>query len=140
MILYRLLSTFFFLNFLAVAWLFWMMFHPVELAEIYNEPFPIYPQEVKKGEELHYTIHFKKTKNYRVTSNKNIVCEDGNLVTLAPQTTNASLGEYKASSKIVIPENITLGVCYIEFKTTYHINPLRDMQRTLKTQKFTIIE
>lgn len=128
------------LNFLLLGMAIWMLFWPVELAEVYNEPFPVYPSEVQKGESISYEIEFRKTKQYTVESNKNIICDDGSLITLAPTHTDAPLGLHKAVGSVNIPVTASVATCYLEFNTTYFINPLRTEHRTMRTQEFKIIE
>lgn len=136
----KLTGIFMFLNFVALLGVGYLMFWPVELAEVYNEPFPVRPAEVKRGGELEFYVHFKKTKQYQVTSNRNIICADGNLVTLAPNKSHSPLGEHKTWTSITIPQKASLGTCYLQLENTYHINPIRTLHRELRTQDFTIVE
>lgn len=130
-----------FLNVAALLVIGYLMFAPVQLAEIYNEPFPVIPQEVKRGETVSFVVEFNKTKQYRVTSHRSIICADGNLVTLSQtSSTNAPLGKHTATIELVIPDKVSIGSCYIQLENTYHINPMRDEHRDMRTQDFTVIE
>ena len=131
-----------FLNIFVLVGLYYLMFWPVPLAEIYNEPFPVTPQEVKRGETLYFTIDFEKRSHYTVTSHRAIICKDGNLVTLANHTSNthAPLGRHQATIGINLPDKVSNGECYIQLENTYDINPLREEHRTMRTQDFTVIE
>lgn len=131
-------TVFMLLNLGLLVWVGYMLFWPVQLAEIYNEPFPVYPQVVERGDTLMYEIEFNKTKQYRVAANKNIICEDGNLVTLAPTESDAPLGKHKAVGSIVIPEKASSGDCYLQFDNTYYVNALRSVHREMRTQSFII--
>ena len=135
----KILTTLMLFNLAGVVWIFWLLFAPVNLAEIHNIPFPVFPDEVKRGDVLSYEIEFTKYENIEVNTNKNIVCADGNLVTLAPQQTNAPLGYHKAIGSITIPEKVSDGECWIEFNTEYIINPIRTEKRHFRTQSFNII-
>lgn len=128
------------LNLVSLMVVIWALLVPVELPEIYNEPFPVSPAIVAKGEVLTYTIEYNKTHMMQVDTHKNIICEDGNLVTMAPTHTAAPTGTHRVDIDVTIPEKTSLGVCHIEITNTYHVNALRDENRTMQTQDFTVIE
>lgn len=116
-----------------------LLFFPTSLPIVYNEPFPVYPTEVKKGETLTYTMVVNKRKQYQVDIHKNIVCEDGNLVTLASTKTNIPLGKQTIHPEVIIPSKASYSTCYIEIISTYHVNPLRNEVQTMRTQTFKIV-
>jgi hypothetical protein len=128
-------------NLFATAVVAVLLFAPVELDIIYNEPFPVYPSEVKRGEEITWIVEFSKSNTFPATINRTIICADGNLVTLTSSETNVPKTERMiAVGGAVIPEKTSLGVCYTELVATYHINPLRNIEKTMRTQNFTVIE
>ena len=137
----KILLYFMIINLGAVVWLFYTLAFPVQIAVLHNEPFPVYPSEVKRGEEISWKVELTKTNDYRATVNRNIVCADGNLVTLARSETNAPLGErIILNGSVTVPLKTSLGECYIEITPTYHINPLRDITKSYRTQSFNVIE
>lgn len=117
-----------------------LLFAPVRLPIIYNEPFPVSPREVRRGETLYYTMEVDKREQYAVDVHKNIVCDDGNLVTLAPTKTNIPLGRRTITPEVIIPMKASLSTCHIEIENTYHINPLRNETLEMRTQDFIIIK
>ena len=121
---------------LLVALLFW----PVHLPILYNEPFPVFPTEVKRGETISYVMEYDKRQSFPVDIYKNIVCDDGNLVTLAPKITNISIGRGKVTPTIVIPEKTSLGICHVEIEHVYKINPVRTAHQSFSTDNFDVIE
>lgn len=126
--------------FLVAMYVLFLLVAPVQLDEVYNEPFPVYPAELKKGEEVFWDIEYSKSNPYKAFINRNIICGD-NLVTLAPETTDAPYGDRViARGSVVLPEKVSLGTCYIELKATYEINRLRTIQKTFVTQDFYIYE
>lgn len=116
-----------------------LLFLPAQLPIIYNEPFPVYPTEVKKGETITYTMDVDKRKQYTVDVHKNIVCEDGNLVTLAPTKTNIPLGRQKITPEVIIPSKASYSTCFIEIVSVYEVNPLRSETQVMRTQNFKIV-
>jgi hypothetical protein len=116
-----------------------LLFWPAQLPIIYNEPFPVYPEVVHKGETLTFTMEVNKRKQYTVDVHKNIVCEDGNLVTLAPAHTNIPLGRQTVRPEVVIPTKASYSTCYIEITSVYEVNPLRSETQVMRTQSFKII-
>jgi hypothetical protein len=125
------------LLFVAVAYL---LYWPAPLPIVYNEPFPLDKTEVKRGEEISYFVHLDKRTQYAATLNRNIICDDGNLVTLASQESNAPVGEQQIWVSITVPMKTSLGTCHLEMNNAYHINPLRTEYVSLETQDFTVIE
>lgn len=126
-------------NIIVLAIAAFLLFWPAQLPTIYNEPFPVYPPEVKKGETLTYTMEVNKRKQYSVDIHKNIVCEDGNLVTLAPVKTNIPLGRQTVRPEVIIPAKASFSTCYIEITSVYEVNPLRNETQIMRTQNFKII-
>lgn len=127
-------------NILVLLYIVYLLWWPAPLPIIYNEPFPLDKTEVKRGEEISYYVELRKQADYRAVLNRNIICADGNLVTLAPQESGVSTGEQKIWVTLTIPMKTSLGSCYLEMNNTYFINPLRTEYLTLKTQNFTVIE
>ena len=120
-----------------VAWLF---LAPVHLDGVYNEPFPVYPAEVSVGETLYWEVEYSKDNDYTVDINRNIICGD-DLVTLAPESTNVPQTERSlVTGSVVIPSKAGVGTCFVELRAEYHINKLRTIQKTFKTQEFDIIQ
>jgi hypothetical protein len=116
-----------------------LLFWPAQLPIVYNEPFPVHPTEVKKGETLTYTMEVNKRKQYTVDIHKNIVCQDGNLVTLASAHTNIPLGRQTIKPEVIIPQKASFSTCYIEMTSVYQVNPLRSETQVMRTQSFKII-
>lgn len=118
----------------------YMLFAPIQLTETLNEPFAVTPHEVKHGETINFTVEMEKYRDYKVEINKNIICADGNLVTLAPSTSHAPTGKHTIPMTLVVPDKASLGECYVEFVNTYFINPFRTEQRVRVTEPFIVIE
>lgn len=117
----------------------YLLFFPARLPIVYNEPFPVYPTELHKGEVLTYTMDIDKRKAYSVRVNKNIVCNDGNLVTLASMITNIPLGRNVITPEVIIPQKTSYGICHIEISSEYKVNPLRLETQHMRTQDFNVI-
>ena len=126
-------------NILVLGIAAYLLFFPVQFPIIYNEPFPVSPTEVRKGETITYEMHVDKRKQYTVEVHKNILCEDGNLVTLAPTKTNIPLGEQHVYPEVTIPTKASYTTCYIEIVSDYQVNPLRSETQVMRTQSFKII-
>lgn len=127
-------------NFIIVGVLGYMLFWPVKFPIIYNEPFPVSPSVVTRGEDITYTIEFEKFKEHRVDVFQNIICEDGNLVTLAPAKSSFPLGRHTIDVTITVPQKASVSTCYIELKSNYEINAIRIEHKTMRTQSFQIIK
>jgi hypothetical protein len=126
------------LAFVVFFYVAWLLLAPVQLDEVHNEPFPVHPTELHKGDTIFWEIEYSKNNPYKAFINRNIICGD-NLVTLAPEETDAPWGyRIVAKGEVVLPEKVSIGTCYIELKATYEINKLRDIQKTFRTQEFII--
>lgn len=127
------------LNFIFVGSIGYMLFSPVRLPIIYNEPFPVSSKTIHKGETLTYTIELNKRKPYTAERYRNIICADGNLVTLSPERSNLPLGRQSVELEIIIPQKASFSTCYLELRYVYRINGLRTETQVMHTQDFTII-
>jgi len=126
-------------NLFAVCWLFYQMFYQPQLDIIHNEPFPVRPASVERGGVIQWEIEYTKTNDFPATIHRNIICEDGNLVTLASSVTNAPKGNHlKAINQLEVPLKTSLGVCYMELTADYEINNLRTVSRTYISQPFIV--
>lgn len=127
--------------FLVVGYVAWLFIEPFN-EPLVVEPYPILNEnnEVARGKYVFYVIEFTKYEDMPVETNRNIICADGNLVTLAPIQTDAPVGYHKTVGEIAIPQKTSLGECFIQFKSTYHINKLRTEQRERRTDPFYVIE
>ena len=123
-----------------IVWFSYLLLEPFD-EPLVTEPFPVLNEnkEVQRGGVLYYQIEFTKYQDVPVTSHKNIICADGNLVTLATTNTDAPVGVHKVVGEITIPEKTSLGECYVQFKTTYHINQFKEEQRERTTEVFNVI-
>lgn len=141
MTLFQKLSAVLLLTNLAILGvLAYLLLWPVQLPIVYNEPFPVFPDVVRKGESIYYTMDVNKRESFVADVHKNIICNDGNLVTLAPVATNIPVGRRTITPEVTIPYKSSLGVCHIEIENTYYINPLRTETQAMRTQDFTIIQ
>ena len=127
------------LNIVVLLVLGYFWFWPAPLPIIYNEPFPLDKTEVKRGEEISYLIHLDKRANYSAKLNRNIICKDGNLVTLAPQDSHIPNGESWVWVTVTVPMKTSPSTCYLEMNNSYFINPLRTETMTMRTQDFKVI-
>ena len=123
---------------LYVAYLALYPFKTVDLVQpikVLNEN-----REVAKGDDLRLEIDYVKHGSYPATSDKNILCADGNLVTLSSSETNLPAGKQKFMVMVTVPAKTSFGPCYLEYVNVYHINPLRDIAKTWRTEIFTVVE
>lgn len=127
------------LAFAVSGYIGWLFLEPFAEPEVV-QPFPVLNEghTVSRGDVLVYEIEFTKHQDVPVTSLKNIICADGNLVTLASTQTNAPVGQHKVIGEVTIPQKTSLGECYVSFETTYHVNKLKDVTRHRETEWFTV--
>lgn len=135
-------SVIMFFNVVFLLVMGYMMFWPIQLSDILNEPFPVTPAEVQRGDTISFDIHFIKHEHYEVHSTRSIICDDGNLVTLANpvESTNVPLGEHIGSLELIIPKKVSNGNCHVELTNEYCANPLNCVERVLKSESFFVYE
>ena len=136
----KLTALFMALNFAILAVVGYMLFYPAPLPVVYNEPFPLDKSVVERGEQISYLIHLNKIADYTAKLNRNIVCDDGNLVTLAPQESRVAQGEHKIWVSVTVPMKTSLGTCHLEMNNAYEINPLRTEYVDMRSQDFVVTE
>jgi hypothetical protein len=95
--------------------------------------------EYMRGEELSYAIHFTKYVPRQVTVTRNIVCNDGNLVTLAPVVDNAPLGENRSVQSFILPMKTSVATCHLDFRATYDINFMRTETLSFISNEFVVV-
>lgn len=96
---------------------------------------------VKRGEELHYVIHYLKKKDVSSTITRTIECTKGNLVTLTTQElSNMPRGTHTFSNAITIPEKTSVDTCILAFTLEYQLNPLKKVIRRFESEPFEVVE
>jgi len=136
----HLTAVFMAINFATISVVGYMLFYPAPLPVVYNEPFPLDKEHVARGEEISYLVHLNKLADYNAKLNRNIICDDGNLVTLAPQESRVGVGEHKIWVSVTVPMKTSLGTCHLEMNNAYEINPLRTEYVDMRSQDFVVTE
>lgn len=129
------------LAFVLMGYVGYLMFKPFH-EPVVVQPFQILNEnkEVHRGEVLQYEAELEKFQDVIVTSYKNIVCKDGNLVTLANfSDTRVPVGRHKVTGEQVIPHKTSLGECKLTIDVTYHVSRLKDVHRHRETDWFFVL-
>lgn len=129
-------SILLFINILAVGWVLLLTFGPAHIPVVHD----VQTERTSyvRGDELMYTVHFTKFVERPVTTTRNILCDDGNLITLAPLVDNAPLGENKSIQSVTLPMKASVSTCRLDFKATYNINFLRTETLSFTSNDFVI--
>ena len=97
-------------------------------------------KEVFRGDRLIYEVEYTKFYDTPATIYRNIICDDDNLVTLAPQKSNVPAGSHKiVRNDVVIPEKTSRSNCYLEVVLDYDWHKLRNIRYTFRTESFKVI-
>ena len=129
-------------NLLLIGMVAWWLLHPYGLPQI-AQPMPIENpnNEIAIGEPIMMTLKVEKPRDMTPTvSQRNLTCNDGNLVTLAGGTSTIPTGSYTIhSSNYVLPPKVAKGsVCKFNFVNTYKLNPLRSETITYSSEEFLV--
>lgn len=127
--------------FLLMLYVFYLLIYPIKTIEVLNEPMPVIPQQVKRGEDFSVEVHYIKYVEADIHTDRSIECEDGNLVTLTPINRNFPLGENTIIiNHTTIPEKTSLGMCKLVYVVHYKLNPLRTVVNKFETDWFEVIK
>lgn len=124
---------------LIVYVLFWG-FYPFKVADV------VQPYEVKNANktvtretDLILEANYFKYMNVRTQSDRMIICDDGNLVTLSPSFSNLPMGQQTLNFKVTIPAKTSLGLCKYRQVVQYFVNPLQTQNVIFESEKFLVI-
>ena len=128
------------INTLIVAYVIFLVFAPVQTPIYHNAPFPTDKQVVQRGEQISYFVEMTKRAEYEATLNRNIVCNDGNLVTMAPGSSALPIGNHAVWVTVTVPEKTSIGTCHLEMYNVFTVNPLRTETMEVRTQDFKVVD
>lgn len=122
----------------------WWLLHPYGLPQI-TQPMPIENENktIAIGEPIKMKMEISKPRDMTPSvSQRNLTCNDGNLVTLAGGTTQIPTGSYTIhSSNYTLPPKVAKGsICKFNFVNTYKLNPLRSETITYSSEDFKVKE
>jgi hypothetical protein len=125
---------------LGVVYFFYLVLYPFKTVDL-KEPIQVLNanKEVARGGDLILEIEYVKYDSFPVTSNKNIICEDGNLVTMASNSTNLPKGEQKFVVTFTVPQKTSIGNCYLQYVNVYEVNPIRNITKVWTTETFKVV-
>lgn len=106
---------------------FWL-FYPYKTTYL-KQPIEILNpnNEIRIGDPIVMKLEVNKPNESQPISERFIVCEDGNLVTLATSSVNLPAGTYVViNDKTLLPPKVALDAkCKIQIVNTYRLNPVR---------------
>ena len=121
--------------------LFWSLY-PYQVANV-ETPIPILNEnkEIAIGEPIIMKIAVTKANNTDSHTEKFIICDDGNLVTLAGGSNPLPAGSYTVTSTSnLLPDKVTVGTtCTFTFQVHYDVNPIREIIRTWTSEEFKVV-
>ncbi len=116
-----------------------LLFYPYKPAEFLNVPFPVENDSVYQGEMLRYYIHYNKKMDVPVKVTQTLI--NHVQINFPPSATRFPVGNYKVvNNDIMIPTFIDPGKAYLMVTFIYHVNPLREITITTRTEDFYILE
>jgi hypothetical protein len=122
--------------------LFWLL-APYEVSEV-QVPIKILNEnkEIPVNDNIIMELEVNKPNDRPVaTASRSIVCDDGNLITLAPSVNNLPVGEYTiVNDTFVLPPKTRPGAkCSFVFVNTYKVNPIREITKTWTSEEFLVL-
>lgn len=124
--------------------LWWHLLQPVNVPTI-DQPIPVLNEnrEIAVGESIVLQLDVVKTDGSHPTvTNRFIVCESGNLITLTPSTRDLPVGEYRIiSDSVDLPAKVTVGdTCTFLYRVDFRINPVRTVDVEYESEPFTVVQ
>lgn len=101
-------------------------------------------KEVRLGEAILQELKISKPNDIPPTDTTRVlVCDDGNLVSLAslPNTLNLPMGEYTLrNDRYVLPPKVIVGSkCTFVWRQTYQVNPIKKIPVEWRSELFTVL-
>lgn len=131
-------------NIFLIGMVAWWLIHPYGLPQI-TQPMPIENENktIAIGEPIKMTLRVDKPREMTpAISQRNLTCNDGNLVTLAGGIIPIPIGNYTIhSSNYILPPKVAKGsICKFNFVNTYKLNPLRSETITYSSEEFKVAQ
>lgn len=121
--------------------IFWLLY-PYRLPYI-EQPIQINnpDKKVAINQTINMTLRVSKPVDIVAISQPNIICNDGNLVTLSNNSRTLPKGEYIIEvNSYILPSKVSVGVvCKFNFVNTYTLNPIRSQTVVWSSEQFTVI-
>lgn len=121
---------------------FWLLF-PYKTTYV-NQPIEILNanHEIRIGDPIKVKLEVNKPNGLAPESQRFIVCEDGNLVTIAKSSMTLPRGSYIIiSDKADLPPKVAIGAtCKLQITNTYRLNPIRNETDTWLSENFKVIQ
>lgn len=121
--------------------MFYWTTQPSKVLVINNEPVPVEPPEVKDGGKVFLTIDFCQDISATAVTEVHLVGEQGAKVRVnwPPGRVEKQCSVYP-DIPVPIPGQTPTDIYYVEFKSCYDINPLKNNQCTIfKSKSFKVI-
>lgn len=119
---------------------FWL-FYPYTPGMI-EEPIKIINenQQLVPGEVLIYELDMNKLLPLSATISKQLIFENGFVLTFTPIIGNIKEGEFVKLFPLETPHFAPLGKCILKWEGIYHVNPIRDVSIIARSEPFWFTE
>lgn len=124
-----------------IGFVMFLAFYPFKVVDVVS-PYPVLNENktVKRGTDVYYLVEYEKFMQVRAESTWFIVCQDGNLVTLAPTYTNFPVGKKTVTRSMTVPMKTSLGKCKMVQTIEFKVNPLQTQTFNFESEEFTVVE
>ena len=124
---------------LMLVTLFWLIY-PYRIIDV-ESPLPTSSNVVNREQVLVSTMTYTKYTDLRPTNvTKSIICEDGNLVTLAAGNGNGlPQGTRTLEVETVVPAKTSKSICAVHWRVEFKPNPIRVITVWFQTEPFVVI-
>lgn len=124
---------------LNITYILYLAYYPFKTIEFRNRPFPIANKTIHPGDTLSYVVDYCRYTNVASRFSRTLI--GPTLTTLVETTSTTPTGcRISQVSNTVIPSYVTPGEYYLEINACWQVNPLKNVCKTVQTEKFNVIK
>lgn len=124
---------------LFIATVLWMEFYPVRTLEPRTQPYHVVTPIVETGQAVTYEVDACKYTTNPAQVYRQLVSENGDVISLPSVTSNLPQGCNKnRSSTTAVPTGTTPGVYHLQLTLVYQVYGFRSVSINLSTEEFTV--
>ena len=116
---------------------YWL-FYPYKTTEFKSSVLRVESQTVKAGEDLVYYVDYCKYTDVLPEISKTFV--DGIIYVAPPSISSTKKGCGTNKIQVAVPKNLPAGVYHLNLTYRYKMNPVREIDINIETEKFTVIK
>jgi hypothetical protein len=126
--------------FFTLIYIGYLIFYPFKTVDYVNTPFPVLNpnKTVQMGDAVRYRVSY--CRYTPLVTNVTRLLENDIIYNLTSGTINTPVGCGTTVNTVLIPKGVIPGIYRIVSTATWRLNPLREINKTVETESFTVTE